>query len=166
MRPAQLPAHCSYCGARFPENTGWPRQCAQCGQISYRNPIPVTVVLVPVDAGLLAVRRAIEPGLGKLALPGGFVNAGESWQAAGAREVAEETGLRLDPEELRLFAVHSTPAPANNILIFALAQPRAAAALAVFTANAEVSELAVLNTPRTLAFPLHTRVLADYLGRP
>ena len=56
-------AHCAYCGQRFPEAAPWPRTCAACGETSYLNPIPVTVVLVPIAAGLLAVRRAIEPGL-------------------------------------------------------------------------------------------------------
>lgn len=163
-------SHCSYCGEGFPEDTGWPRTCARCGEISYLNPIPVTVVVLPVETpagrGVLTVRRAIEPGLGKLALPGGFIDAGETWQAAGAREVEEETGLKLDPAALSLLAVHSTPAPANNVLIFALAAPQPAADLAAFRPNAEVSELAVLTAPQALAFPLHTQVLAEFLRRP
>jgi ADP-ribose pyrophosphatase YjhB (NUDIX family) len=158
-------SHCSYCGRPFPDNAAWPRTCARCGETSYLNPIPVTVVLAPIDTGLLAVRRAIEPGRGRLALPGGFVNAGESWQAAGVREVAEETGLRLGPDELSVFAVHSTPAPADNVLIFALARPRAAADLPAFSPNAETSELVVLTGPQPLAFPLHTRVAGEYFAR-
>lgn len=158
-------AHCAYCGQRFPEAAPWPRTCAGCGETSYLNPIPVTVVLVPIAAGLLAVRRAIEPGRGQLALPGGFVNAGESWQVAGAREVAEETGLALDPAELTVFAVHSPPAPVNNVLIFALAQPRRAAELDAFTPNAETHAVVVLAGPQPLAFPLHTRVAAEYFAR-
>jgi ADP-ribose pyrophosphatase YjhB (NUDIX family) len=159
-------SHCSFCGQPFPAGAGWPRTCARCGQISYRNPVPVTVVLIPVEAeppGVLVVRRAIEPGRGRWALPGGFVNVGETWQAAGVREVLEETGLVLDPAELRVYAVHSTPRPADNVLIFALARPRAAADLPPFTPNEEVSELAVLQTPQELAFSLHTQVLESYL---
>ena len=147
-------SHCSYCGQRFPPGALWPRVCAGCGEISYLNPVPVTVVLVP-----------IEPGRGHLALPGGFVNAGESWQAAGAREVAEETGLRVSPDELNVFAVHSAPAPADCVLIFALAGPRTSADLAGFAPNEETSELAVLSAPQPLAFPLHTRVAGEYFAR-
>jgi len=39
--------------------------------------------LIPVHDGLLFVRRGIEPRKGKLALPGGFINLGETWQEAG-----------------------------------------------------------------------------------
>src|SRR5690242_7398215 len=90
-------SHCSYCGAAFDEDQPWPRLCANCGHRSYLNPAPVSVVLVPVDDGLLVVRRGIMPRQGMLALPGGFINAGESWQEAGAREVREETGVELEP---------------------------------------------------------------------
>src|SRR5215813_12854269 len=98
-------AHCSYCGHAFAPGQPWPRTCGHCNHISYRNPLPVAVVLVPVDRGLLVVRRNIEPGFGKLALPGGYVDFLESWQQAGAREVFEETGLRLAPAEIQDFRV-------------------------------------------------------------
>ena len=80
-------SHCSYCGQRFSHDQPWPRQCAKCGNISFVNPIPVVIVLVPVDDGVLVVRRSQEPGSGVLALPGGFVELGETWQETGAREV-------------------------------------------------------------------------------
>lgn len=77
-------------GASFNQATG--------GTLSaYTNPKPVAVALVPVytDDGprLLALRRAIEPNKGRIALPGGFMEAGEDSSQAAAREVLEETGL-------------------------------------------------------------------------
>src|SRR5205085_2744337 len=74
--------------------------------------------------GVLAVRGAIEPRKGQLALPGGFVDLGESWQQAGARELREETGIVIDPGEIRDFRVLS--APDGTVLIFGVAGKRAA----------------------------------------
>src|SRR5207244_10310646 len=89
-------SHCSYCGAGFADDAPWPRRCASCGNASYLNPLPVAVLLQPVDDGLLAIRRALPP-VGRLALPGGYVDAGETWQAAAARELREGTGPSADP---------------------------------------------------------------------
>src|SRR3954453_10021578 len=44
-------AHCSHCGHAFVADAGWPRTCAGCGTVSYRNPTPVAVVIQPVDDG-------------------------------------------------------------------------------------------------------------------
>jgi ADP-ribose pyrophosphatase YjhB (NUDIX family) len=44
------------------------------------NPVPLVATLVPVDNGLLVVRRGIQPGRGRLALRGGYINLGETWQ--------------------------------------------------------------------------------------
>lgn len=49
------------------------------------------------EAGrLLLVRRRHEPGSGRWSLPGGRVQAGEDDHQAVRREVAEETGLRVE----------------------------------------------------------------------
>ena len=155
-------SHCSFCGAPFPPEAPWPRACAACGQISYRNPLPVAVTLVPVDAGLLVVRRGIEPGRGQLALPGGYINYGESWQQAGAREVLEETGLRLDPERIGAFAVRS--APDGALLVFGLAAPLRQQDLPPFQLDAETLEVLVIERPEVLAFSLHTAVVEAYFA--
>ncbi len=155
-------SHCSFCGAAFPEDAGWPRTCAACGRTTYRNPIPVAVVLLPVDGGLLTIRRTIDPGRGKLALPGGFINFGESWQAAGARELQEETGIHIEPGELEVFRVLS--APDGALLLFAQAQARDTTALGEFAGSDETSERVVLRGPEELAFPLHTQVVEEYFA--
>lgn len=157
-------SHCSFCGALYPvELTGWPRTCPTCGNTSYRNPLPVAVAVVPVENGVLLVRRTIPPQVGQLALPGGFINLGESWQSAAAREVHEETGFVIDPAAIRLFDTRS--APDGTLLVFGLAAPLAASDLAAFTATSEASEVAVATEPITLAFSLHTEVLALYFER-
>jgi ADP-ribose pyrophosphatase YjhB (NUDIX family) len=154
-------AHCSYCGHPFAEDQVWPRLCAPCGNISYVNPLPVAVALVPVDTGLLVIRRTIEPGKGELALPGGFLEANETWEEGCARELREETGVVIEPGEVRLFRVWSA-ARQGLLLIFGVCEPRRLAELPAFTVNDEVSEMLVLHQPRELAFPLHTRVMDEY----
>jgi ADP-ribose pyrophosphatase YjhB (NUDIX family) len=161
MTACKKHAHCSYCGAPFAEGAGWPRTCTSCGNVTYLNPIPVGVVLLPVDDGVLCVRRTIEPRKGELALPGGFLDAAETWQEGCARELFEETGVLISPDEVRLFAAHSV-AREGILLLFGVAAARRSADLSAFVANEEASEMVVVPGPVELAFPLHTRVLRDY----
>ncbi|MGI5157391.1 NUDIX domain-containing protein [Microbispora sp. CA-102843] len=84
-----------FCGAAYAPGLPWPRTCQECGNTSYLNPLPVAVMVLPVDDGLLVVRRDVEPHRGLLALPGGFIDIGESWQQAAVREFHEETGVVL-----------------------------------------------------------------------
>ena len=160
---AQKNSHCSYCGQPFEGAAPWPRKCANCGRTTYLNPTPVSVVLLPVDRGLLTVRRDVEPGRGKLALPGGFIELGESWQEAGAREMFEETGITISAQEIEDFRVLS--APDGTVLIFGLARPTSASALPPFQANHETTELVVINEPQELAFPLHMQAVELYFAR-
>src|SRR5262249_18523640 len=156
---------CSYCGRAFAPGQPWPRACGRCHHVSYRNPLPVAVVLVPVDRGLLAVRRGIEPGLGKLALPGGYVDFAESWQQAGAREVLEEPGLHLDPREIQDSRVRSSPTRGGILVIFGVAGKRPARDLPPFPPTNETPERVILTAPVELAFPLHTEAVADFFAR-
>jgi 8-oxo-dGTP diphosphatase len=156
-------SHCSYCGATFPESP-WPRTCANCGETTWLNPLPVAVALLPVvDAdsrGLVVVRRDIEPARGQLALPGGFIELGETWQEAAVRELREETGLLAEPDEVTLFAVHSVTL--GTINIFGLLPPREAADLPPSAPTEEATEWLVLTAPVRLAFSTHTTAMADY----
>jgi ADP-ribose pyrophosphatase YjhB (NUDIX family) len=158
----QRNSHCSFCGARFAEGQPWPRRCASCAQTSYLNPLPVAVLLLPVDGGLLLVRRSIPPQIGLLALPGGFIDIGESWQAAAARELYEEAAISIDPATISEFMVRS--APGGMVLIFGIAPPTSAAALPAFAPNSEASERLVLHSFTELAFPLHTEAAARYFA--
>ena len=155
---------CSYCGHAFAPEQAWPRSCAQCQRVSYINPTPVAVTLLPVDGGLLCIRRSIEPGRGLLALPGGFIDFGETWQNACARELFEETGIVITPEEVTLHNVHSSPLGDGIMLVFGMARARTAADLPPFTVTNETSECVILRAAAELAFPLHTLVVGEYFA--
>ncbi len=155
---------CSYCGQPFAEQQAWPRACAGCGEVSFQNPAPVAVVVLPVAGGVLAVRRGIEPARGQLTLPGGYINRGETWQQAGARELREETGIIIGPESLQLFQALSNPA-GTFLIVFGLAPAQSVAVLAAFVPNEETLECVVLREFEELAFPLHTQVLREYFAR-
>jgi ADP-ribose pyrophosphatase YjhB (NUDIX family) len=150
-------AHCTFCGARFVPDQPWPRRCTACGEVTYRNPTPVAVALQPIGSGLLVVRRGIPPAEGRLALPGGFIEFGETWQAGAARELGEETGLKADPADVRLFDARS--APDGTLLVFGLL-PRLADAstLPPTPPGDETLGVEVLHGPAELGFSLHTQV--------
>jgi len=141
-------SHCSHCGRAFPLDAKWPRPCANCENTSYRNPVPVAAVLLPVNGGLLTVRRTIQPGDGQWTFPDGFLNYGESWKAV-AQELLEETGICLaNPGEPEVLYVSST-SRGHMVIIFALARPRRLANLPPFQPTAEV-EKSVSDRPRRL----------------
>lgn len=83
---------------------------------AFRNPTPTADGIVLVDGKIVLVRRGREPGKGKYALPGGFMEHGERAEECVVREVHEETGLRTEP--LELVGVYSDPSrdPRGHIL--------------------------------------------------
>jgi len=75
----------------------------------YKTPM-LTVDCVVFDvAGVVLIRRRFAPFKGMYALPGGFVDIGESVERACAREMKEETGVEIDHNLLRLIGVYSAP---------------------------------------------------------
>lgn len=156
-------SHCSYCGAPFPPEDDWPRTCGRCGNISFLNPLPVAVVLVPADGGLVVIRRGVEPHRGKLALPGGYINLGESWEEAGAREVLEETGIALDAADIREFGVGN--GSDGVIVVIGLASPPSPVHIPPFKPCEESTERLIIREPAELAYPLHTKIVRSYFRR-
>jgi 8-oxo-dGTP diphosphatase len=76
--------------------------------------IDVTVDVVALtevdgDLRLLVVRRGNPPYEGKWALPGGFLEVDEDLAAGAARELAEETGVELDPGALHQLGAYGAP---------------------------------------------------------
>ncbi|MFD9339005.1 NUDIX domain-containing protein [Streptomyces sp. NPDC060028] len=164
--PATLKdSHCSTCGAVF-DRSDWPRRCAACGAVTYRNPLPVAVALLPVEdergTGLVAITRTIEPALGGVALPGGFMDFGEDWRDAVVRELREETGIHTPASEVTLADALSSPA--GHLLLFGLLPLRPAASLPPSVPTDETAGWHILRGPQELAFPLHTRAAAAWFG--
>ena len=158
-------AFCHFCGTPLGDGP-YPRTCPGCKAQIWANPIPVAVVLVPMGGGLLVIRRAIAPGAGKLALPGGFVEAHETWQQGAAREVLEETGVAIDPDSLEPFwFVSSDPNPSRVLLFATCAPPQT---VARFAGDAETSERGIIRGPDGLdevfAFPLHAKAARRYFA--
>ena len=69
------------------------RVCVSCHRVHYNDPKIAVGVAVFRDDELLLVRRVMEPGRGKWALPGGWVDAGQDPREAAAREALEEAGV-------------------------------------------------------------------------
>jgi 8-oxo-dGTP diphosphatase len=137
--------------------------CPVCGTAvkTYRNPVPTVDIIIEMNSRILLIRRKHEP-LG-WALPGGFVDYGESLEHAAMREAREET--TLDTANLRLLGCYSDPErdPRQHTIttVFvasATGTPRAAddaASLALFLPD---------ELPEPLCFD-HARILADYRHR-
>ena len=138
-------------------------QCPHCkGEIktkidTYRNPTPTVDIIIEIGAKIVLIERKNPPH--GWALPGGFVDYGESYEAAAAREAKEETGLTV--VGLRQFHTYSAPDR----------DPRGHTASTVFIGRAEGlpragddaarAELFAQDSLPQLAFD-HGKILADY----
>lgn len=90
--------YCPKCGADcFEAHNEKAKRCAACGFVYYFNPSAATVAFILNKQGeLLVCRRAKDPAKGTLDLPGGFIDMNETGEEGVAREVLEETGLKVD----------------------------------------------------------------------
>ncbi len=75
--------------------------------MKYRNPKPTIDMTVIRDDEILLVKRAREPFNGSWVFPGGFIDYGETAEAAAVREVMEETGI--EAEVVGILGVYSAP---------------------------------------------------------
>lgn len=137
--------------------------CPACGEKvkQYRNPLPTVDVIIELPGGIVLIERKNEPF--GWAIPGGFVDYGETLESAAARESLEETSLAIS--DLRLLGCYSDPSRdtrSHNISTVYVARadgtPKAgddAAGLAVFPID---------SLPKPLCFD-HEKILSDYLKR-
>jgi ADP-ribose pyrophosphatase YjhB (NUDIX family) len=137
--------------------------CPHCGKEveKYRNPFPTVDVVIETEGGIVLIRRK-NPPYG-WALPGGFVNYGETLEMAAIREAKEETSL--DIELISQLGAYSDPSR----------DPRLHTISVVFRAKAKGKACAADdaigidifnhdNLPTDLAFD-HDRILSDYFEK-
>ncbi len=125
-----------------------------------RNPIPTVDLIIHSGDGILMVKRRNPPE--GWALPGGFVDYGESIESAAVREAKEETGL--DVELTRQFHTYSDPErdPRHHtITTVFLAEAKGKA-----VAGDDAEEIGVFgkdNLPDRIAFD-HRDIINDYFS--
>jgi len=155
---------CSFCGHPFGD-VSYPKVCGACSKWAHNHPRPVTAALVPVREGLLVVRRAFEPSKGLLNLPAGYMEIGESWDVACAREVREETSLEIDPEDIQLYGIET---PDTGYLMFFGVTPRLDYLdLSALTHDVEVTEITLYtqkDLATKLAFPTHDSAVRSFFS--
>lgn len=123
-----------------------------------RNPVPTVDIIIDYDGGIILIKRKNPPE--GWALPGGFVDYGESLESAAVREAKEETGLNV--ELIRQFHSYSDPKrdPRHHTIttvFIAKAKGKAVAGddakeIGIFTKN---------NLPEQIAFD-HRDIIEDY----
>ncbi len=115
MRLNQAYKYCPNCGTKAEQKQRY-LHCPNCGHDLYFNPKPCTaVVLVDEKGEYLLVRRAVEPGKGKLDAPGGFVEQDETFEENAAREIKEELGINVKPEDLVYITSTTEPYPFQGV---------------------------------------------------
>mgnify|MGYP003471682130 FL=1 len=108
---------CAACGARsIVVMAGWQRNCPTCGRTHFPRTDPVVIMLITRGNSALLGRSAAWPQ-GMFSLLAGFMEPGESVEAAVRREVAEEAGVIVG--EVRYLASQPWPYPSSLMLGFA-----------------------------------------------
>ena len=86
---------CSSCGSPSAVvNSGWQRDCSDCGSSHFPRTDPVVIALITYGNKVLLGRNHVWPK-GMYSLLAGFVEPGETIEAAVRREVLEETGVEV-----------------------------------------------------------------------
>ena len=159
---------CSYCGSPFGHVLVFPRTCPDCSSVTWSNPLPVGVAIIPIaeTGGVLLIQRSIFP-LGP-ALPGGFMETGRGWRENVVREIVEETGLIIEASTVSLFRspVVDTlfDTPNGNMVIFTCVPSVTLRDVeTAFKPNDEVSGWSVGKIGHTLIFPAHQAVMEAFL---
>ncbi len=136
--------------------------CAACGFVFYLDPKVAACTIFMHDGGIVLLRRAIEPQLGKWVFPGGFVDRGEPVTAAAVRETLEEVNLKVGL--LGILDVYSFPE--SPVVVVVYAAEVLGGTLQACDECDEVQAYAPEKLPwDDLAFPSTKAALRDYVRR-
>ncbi|HET9926770.1 MAG TPA: NUDIX hydrolase [Methylomirabilota bacterium] len=159
---------CPLCGSGLERRPVGPDRrsemvCPACEFVYYIDQKVVAGTLPIQDGRILLTRRAIHPAYGKWTFPGGYVDWGESVDAAALRETWEETGLTV---ELRgLVGVYSYEKSPVVIVVYE-ARVRGGT-LTLCHENDRLEWVTAAEIPwKELAFPSTVEALRDFLARP
>ena len=138
--------------------------CPTCGTVVhiFRNPFLTVDIIIRMGRGTVVLIERKNPPYG-WALPGGFVDYGESVETAARREAREETGLTV--EDLEQFRTYSDPGrdPRHHTVSVVFSGVGRGTPMAADDAR-RVKVFRLEELPANLAFD-HARILADYFGR-
>ncbi len=99
----RIAKYCATCGDPLARRRHSGRErpyCLNCDAPIYFDPKVAVVVFIERNDKVLLIRRALDPGKGKWALPAGFVDYDEAPAEAAARETLEETSLHVRVDKL------------------------------------------------------------------
>jgi 8-oxo-dGTP diphosphatase len=134
--------------------------CPSCGERvqTYRNPIPTVDIIIEYGNGIVLIERKNDPQ--GWALPGGFVDYGETLETAAKREAEEETSLIV--KDLRLLGCYSDPSrdPRRHTITTVFIAKGNGTPVAADDAK-NLSIFSMDNLPAQLCFD-HAQILADY----
>jgi ADP-ribose pyrophosphatase YjhB (NUDIX family) len=87
---------CPACASPIDEPGDSGVTCSNCGRIWYRNPAPTAGAAIVRDGRVLLTVRGRDPYAGKIDVPGGFLNSGETALEGLHREIDEELGVEIE----------------------------------------------------------------------
>lgn len=126
---------------------------------AHRNPLLTVDAIIELPAGIVVIERRFPPA--GWALPGGFVEYGETVEAAAVREAREETGL--DVRLTDLLGVYSDPSRDPRHHTVAVVFIAVASGIPVAGDDAGAARVCRCDElPQPLAFD-HARIIADYV---
>ena len=133
--------------------------CPECERVIYYDPKIVATALIERDNHILIIKRAVQVGYGLWSLPGGYVDRGEIVENAAAREVLEETGLKVKTDKLLgLFSEQGNP-----VLVAAYTATETGGCLKAGPEALELGFYSPDNLP-TLAFPRDQLIIETWLS--